>query len=100
MAKKANKGSFKPGDTRAGRPKGCENKATAEVRQWAQGIFKDDKVKKKTLELAQAGKLAPAIYNELLHYAYGKPKDTIEIEGQMTIARVARVIVDGSDASD
>ena len=41
MAKKANSGSFKQGDRRAGRPKGTPNKTTADVRaviaQLAQG---------------------------------------------------------------
>jgi hypothetical protein len=32
MDGKGNKGQFKPGDSRAGRPKGCANKATLAVR--------------------------------------------------------------------
>ena len=32
MAENGNRGQFKPGDSRAGRPKGTPNKATADVR--------------------------------------------------------------------
>jgi hypothetical protein len=34
----------------------------------------------KTRLLFQQGRLAPAIVIELLHYGYGKPKDTLVIE--------------------
>lgn len=99
-ARKANRGSFVKGDKRAGRPKGLLNKATTEVREWARAIFNDPIVQASTLQKAQDGTLAPAIYNELLHYAYGKPKDTVELTGHVGITRIIDEIVDPGDDED
>ena len=104
MAGKANKGSFKKGDPRAGRPKGTENKATVEIRVAARAFIEDPKGQAKMLALYQAGKLNPAIITLLHQYAYGKPKDTVEISGPdgSPLSAIARVIVDASrdDAQD
>lgn len=85
-----------------GRQKGAVNKVTREVRDWARGILEDPEVQARTLRQAQEGKLAPAVFNELLHYAYGKPKDTVEVSGPhgSPLAAIARVIVDRDDAAD
>ena len=79
MAKKGNKGSFKKGDPRCGRPKGQPNKATREVQVWSREIIEDPQGVAKTRELYQKGRLAPAIVIELMNRAYGKVKDTIEM---------------------
>ena len=55
------------------------NKVTIEIKQWARSVLEDAKVRDKTLALAQAGRLAPAILIELFHYAYGKPKDASDM---------------------
>ena len=65
---------------------------TVEVKQWAQGILADAKVRAKTLALAQAGRLPPAIFIELLHYAYGKPKDTSDMSLKV-VGEAVRVIL-------
>lgn len=62
-----------------GRKKGVPNKATVEVRQWAQSVLEDDEGRQKTLELYRKGKLAPAIVIELFNRAYGKTKDTLDV---------------------
>lgn len=95
--RKANPGAFVKGDPRAGRPRGVPNKVTIEVREWARSILEDKAVQARTLAQARAGKLPPAIFNELLHYAYGKPKDTVELLGAVALTTVARVIVDARD---
>ena len=64
-----------------GRPKGSVNKANADVRMWAQSILEHPAVRAKTLELARQGKLDASLFRELLHYAYGKPKDTVSVDG-------------------
>jgi len=86
---------FAKGDKRCGRPKGVPNKCTQEVRAWARAIMEDPTVQANMLKQAQEGRLAPGIVNELLHYAYGKPKDTIEHTGLdgATISQVVRVIM-------
>jgi len=40
--------------------------------------------------LARTGRLAPAVLIELLHYAYGKPKDTTDVHVQ--VSRMIRII--------
>lgn len=62
-----------------GRKKGVCNKVTREVRDWARSILEDPQVQAKTLEMAREGKLPPGLYSELLHYAYGKPKEHVEL---------------------
>ena len=70
-----------------GRPKGLPNRATVEIKDWARSILEDQAVRSRTLALAREGRLAPGVLVELLHYAYGKPKETTDVN-----VRVARMI--------
>jgi len=75
-----------------GRPKGpC--KATLEVKAWTQSVLGDPGVRAKTLSLARAGRLAPAIHITLLHYAYGKPMETVELQGGLSVGSVIERLV-------
>lgn len=74
----APKGRPKP--TGSGRQKGTQNRITRDIQAWAQSVIEDRQGRSKTLRLYQQGRLAPALVIELLHYAYGKPKDTLSIE--------------------
>ena len=73
-----------------GRKMGTPNKATVEVRAWARGVVEDPQVHATTLDLARSGRLAPAVLIELLHYAYGKPKDTTDVHVQ--VSRMIRIM--------
>ena len=73
-----------------GRKMGTPNKATVEVRTWARGVVEDPQVQATTLESARSGRLAPAVLIELLHYAYGKPKDTTDVHVQ--VSRMIRIM--------
>ena len=73
-----------------GRRMGTPNKVTVEVRTWARNVLEDRQVHAKTLEMARAGRLAPAILIELLHYAYGKPKETTDLT--VRVSRMIRII--------
>jgi len=64
-----------------GRPKGVPNKATHEVRAVAQAIVEDPEYRRNLLARVRKGKAAPAVESLLWHYAYGKPKDTVELSG-------------------
>jgi hypothetical protein len=64
-----------------GRKKGVVNKVTREVRDWARALFEDPQVQAKTLSMMQDMTIPSGIYNELLHYAYGKPKEMVELSG-------------------
>ena len=63
-----------------GRPKGTPNKVTVEVREAARRLIEDDvyvAALKVRLEEGKAGAMEPTLW----HYAYGKPKETIEHSG-------------------
>ena len=68
----ANKGSFKPGDPRAGRPPGSQNKTSKDARILAQSLVTDpeylDKLKQRLID----GKAAD-LEKTLWEYAFGKP---------------------------
>ena len=69
---------------RSGRPKGVPNRASADVRVRARALVEDPVyvlgLKKRILD----GKSVP-IEIMLHHYAYGKPRETVEVEGAVTI---------------
>ena len=65
----------------AGRKAGQKNRATLDIQQYARSIIEDPLVKTKLLEMAQRGKLHPALYREFMHYAYGRPVETVELTG-------------------
>ena len=73
-----------------GRKRGSPNKVTVEVRTWARSVVEDPQVHATTLDLARTGRLAPAVLIELLHYAYGKPKETTDVHVQ--VSRMIRII--------
>lgn len=63
-----------------GRAPGTPNKATREVKALAQSILEDPLVQQRMLLDARKGKLAPPVMTMLFHYAYGKPKERVELE--------------------
>jgi hypothetical protein len=73
-----------------GRPKGRPNKVTLEVKGWAQSVVEDPQVQATTLGLARRGKLDSSLFRELLHYAYGKPKDSVSVEGAVHLTWLTR----------
>lgn len=74
MGTQRNSGTFLPGDPRAGRPKGKQNKTTREIRQLAQELLTNRDYLKSLKERLQAG-TAGAVEVLLYHYAWGKPKE-------------------------
>jgi hypothetical protein len=73
-----------------GRRKGQPKRATLEIRDCARSILEDPVVRTRTLALAREGRLAPGVLVELLHYAYGKPKDTTDVHVQ--VSRMIRIM--------
>ena len=102
--RKRNRGSFKTGDPRAGRPKGCVNKVTAEAQQAASLLVDDPEYRHKLLEDFRERRVAPAIEQMLWYYSKGKPKETVEHTGPdggpIELSRIERVILNGPDAED
>lgn len=69
------------GNAGKGRIKGVPNKATVQVRELAQGLVNDTDYLVKLRAQLRAGKCAPAVESMLWHYAFGKPKDVVEVTG-------------------
>lgn len=67
-----------------GRPKGSENKATKAIRELAQALF-DGEYWTRTRQRLQSGRIAPAVEAKLLAYAYGEPKQQMELSGSVTV---------------
>jgi hypothetical protein len=63
-----------------GRAKGTPNKVTKLVRTIAQEItLGNEVVVARLMAQAESGTIEPAVFNKLLEYGYGKPKQEIEI---------------------
>lgn len=71
---------FKKGE--GGRPKGVKNKATREIQEAARGLL-EDPAYVEALKLRLKRGTAGAVETLLYHYAYGKPKDTLSVEGSI-----------------
>lgn len=65
-----------------GRQKGTPNKVSKSAREFSQLFLADAQGQAKLLALFRAGKLPPNYLVLLHHYAYGKPKDTVEVTGK------------------
>jgi hypothetical protein len=67
-----------------GRPPGSLNKTTREIRDAAKAILDRPEYRASLKKRLDAGK-APHMETLLHHYAYGKPKETIEESGDREI---------------
>ena len=62
-----------------GRRKGTPNKVTAEARAICAAILDDPTYRTNLTARARAGTLAPAVEAMLWHYAFGKPRESLEV---------------------
>jgi hypothetical protein len=83
-----------------GRPKGGLNKSTIEARDLARAIVDDPEYRRLLILRVQQGE-APQMEILLWQYAYGKPKETIEIvDPNSALAGIRSVIVDVEPVAD
>jgi hypothetical protein len=80
-----------------GRPKGALNKATREIRELAQALF-DDAYWERCRARLLSGRIAPAVEAKLLAYAYGEPKQQLEVQGDVNVQTIVKHIYQGMDA--
>lgn len=79
MAKRRGPGRpFKPGE--GGRPKGIPNKATRDIKAFSRNFLESPAYIASLQQRILAGD-APQVEQLLFHYGYGKPKDTVAVEG-------------------
>ena len=62
-----------------GRRKGTPNKVTAEARAVCAAILDDPTYRTNLTARARAGTLAPAVEAMLWHYAFGRPRESLEV---------------------
>ena len=72
----------------AGRPKGALNKATRDVKALCTELLESPTYVRNFRTRLNAGKLAPVVEALVWHYAYGKPKEQIELEAGGTLAEI------------
>jgi len=77
---------FQPGDPRAGRPAGVQNKVTLEAREIARNMISNEEYRKNLEARFNAGECAPPIEALIWHYAFGKPKETVEVMGDLELS--------------
>jgi hypothetical protein len=86
---------FQPGESgnKDGRPKGALNKATREAKQFAEKFLTSAAYRKSARQRVLDGE---AHHLEVLwhHYAFGKPKDTVKVEGDLP---PFRLVMDDDD---
>lgn len=83
-----------------GRPKGVPNRTTLDARRFCSSIVDDPTYRRKLLERARAGELAPAVESLLWHYAHGRPKAEIEFAGKTTTVNIAAPSINIAQLSD
>jgi hypothetical protein len=88
---------YQPGQSgnREGRPKGALNKATREAKEFAEKFLCSPAYRKSARERVLAGE---ANHLEVLwhHYAFGKPKETVQIDGELP---PFRLVMDDDDVT-
>jgi hypothetical protein len=66
-----------------GRLKGTPNRVTLEVRELAQQLLSRPTYLEALEHRLDTAQLAPAVENQLWQYAFGKPKETLEVDTTM-----------------
>lgn len=81
--KRPKRGGWTKGESgnRRGRPKGALNKVTLEIRTISRAMVTDPAYLAKLQSDFRRRKVAPAIEALFWHYGFGKPKETVQIEG-------------------
>jgi hypothetical protein len=80
-----------------GRQSGTPNKATSEIREAARLLLDDPEYRRSLRTRLISGKAGP-IETLLFHYAYGKPKETVEQTGEQRVIFVRWQDSDSAEA--
>lgn len=72
----------------AGRPKGVPNKATQAIKELARKLLSTKEYLDNLQKAVEQRKCHPSIEAMLHHYAYGKPKEVVQVEGSESLAEI------------
>jgi hypothetical protein len=84
------------GKKTGGRVAGTPNKISREIRELAQALFDDAYWARKRMEI-HGGRCHPSIEAKLLSYAYGEPKQQVELQGDVNVQTIVKHIYQGMD---
>jgi hypothetical protein len=83
-----------------GRPKGVPNKATTEIKEFARSLLDRAKYRANLIRRLDSGKVHPTIESMMHHYAYGKPKEVVQVEGSESLGEILRAAMVRKEGSD
>jgi hypothetical protein len=89
------RGKFVKGHKIVGRGKGVPNKVGTEVRIWSRLLLESTTYRRALTKRIIAG-TAPQIEVLLYHYAYGKPKETVELQASESMAGLLTLALGGA----
>ena len=79
-----------------GRTKGVPNRATVEVKEAARQLVERADYREALARRLLSGRLAPAVETMLWAYAFGKPHETHELSGDLSV--LTRIVHEHHDA--
>ena len=84
------------GKKTGGRTAGTPNRVTAEIRDLARALFDDAYWARKRMEI-HSGRCHPSIEAKLLAYGYGEPKQSVDIQGDVSIQTIVKHIYESAE---
>ncbi len=70
-----------------GRPKGSQNRATKEFKQWAENFLKSEAYRRSAEQRILRGR-SPQLEVYIAQLMYGKPKDQVEMSGTVQMPTI------------
>lgn len=67
-----------------GRKKGVPNKSKGELKDWGKRVLESDRYREELEQRLIYGQAQP-IEIQLYHYVYGKPKETVQHQGEIAV---------------
>jgi hypothetical protein len=84
--------AFSNGHARVGgRQKGTRNKRSLDGEAYARAIVEDPEVRATFLQQARAGTMHVELIKTLLAYAFGKPVEVVDVEGEGSQPRTIQI---------
>jgi hypothetical protein len=83
-----------------GRPKGVPNKATTEVKKLCTALVEDADYQARFRTRMLAGKLPPMVEAMAWYYAFGKPREQIQLDANVRMPTIINRLRGAADAGD
>jgi len=87
----------KPPAAGKGRPKGATNKSTREIRAFCRDLFERRKFQRNLIKAWDDLDLEPSTLALLLHYAFGKPAQVVDLNADGSLLELLQGLDRGKD---